>query len=438
MAKLVKRRLCAFGAAILLAATPGGRLLASQTLVNLSEALAARACVSNYTANVLPVTQVDSSEWDVVQGRVRDDLPANMPFQLVAGPDEADRLAAESAVTAVATSMPAHVRKFFADAKAMAPLTKWILYRAKPGVTNESQYLTACRSTSAWRATDFDLRAVSQISANMTSNNIPMLVSLSSLYEGYRQMPIKRAEPLVDYPDPRPELVYETPYGIFVVLRAPEQKRKFRFVATTWPFRNRHVSFTWVSRTGGVWIGPIQQQWDKLTPERGRAEIVLDWNNVRDNGRQDVFVFARYDDGPYGPPSVISFYAVPDEKRAYDRQGRIVRIAYGQAKKVIPALYQNKAWTDEYRYDAFDRCMGFRRIRAGMVQGELFSAVGEYVVESYPSDLPRVSRKVRYFTSPTDPMSLEYEVVGTEIRHKEGAFVTRSRGEFPAALRCRR
>ena len=435
MAQLVRFRWRALGAAVLLAAVPGRPLSASQALVNLTEASAARSCVSNYTANVLPVTQADPSEWNAEGERVRDGLPANMPFQLVAGPDGADRLAAEAAVAAVATSMPAHVRTFFAGAKAMAPLTKWILHRAKPGVTNENQYLASCQRTSVWQAKDFDLAAVSRISANMTSNNIPMLVSLTSLYEGYRQMPIRRAEPLVDYPDPRPELLYETPYGIAVVLRAPELKRKFRFIATAWPFQNRHVSFRWLPRAGGVWIGPIQQQWDTLTPERGRAEIVLDWNNVRENGRQDVFVFARYDDGPYGPPSIISFYAVPNERRTYDRQGRIVRIAYEQAKTVIPALYQNKAWTDEYRYDSLDRCMGFLRFRRGSVQGEPFSAVGEYVVESYPSDLPRVSRQVRYFTSPSDPASLDWEADGPEIRHREGTFVSRNRGEFPAAVR---
>ena len=409
----------------------------SPAMSNVVDAAAMTAALADYTNNVLRIAAVDASEWSVANPRQPlDRLPANMTFQLAVGPDAEDRRMAEEAVALATTSMPAHVRNYFAAFRSVAPALQWIFRRARPGVTNEAAYLSARANGPVWRAKDFDLDAVACISRNMASNNIPILSTVRLLFEDWPDAPIKRALPLVDYPDPRPEVTYETPFGAAVVLRAPEAMRKFRFMATSWPIRDGRISFSWVPLSPGVRIQGFQGRSD-YSPSRGCAEIVLDRRQMR--GRADVAVFARYDEGPHGPPTILSFYLVPNERRTYDRQGRITRIEYQQAKAVIPQLYQNKPWRDDYVLDTAGNVTGFTRVRTGGFRQEGFSAFGEYVVETHASGQPKVTSKVRYFTRPDDSDVLDYEITDEETTHPLRRFEPRHRGEFPApVVRARR
>ena len=208
-----------------------------------------------------------------------------------------------------------------------------------------------------------------------------------------------------------------------------EQRRKFRFVATGYPYRDRNVNFRWMVRQGSVRIRPLQGLRDKYPPEKGYGELV-----VQHAGwvvRTDVLVFARYGEGPWGPPSVISFYALPNECRQYDREGRIESIDYRQDPAVIPALYQNKPWKDTFEMDSLGNVIGFQRTRRGQFREERFSGAGESVTETYASDLPKTTQKVRYFTRPDDPATLDYEITDETVTYKMRAFEPRNRGEFP-------
>lgn len=405
-------------------------LLASQALLSLSDGEAVQRAFADYTNNVLRVEQVEASEWNDVNPRRKVDvLPANLPFRLIAGPTAKDLRMAEAAVETVTTSMPLHVRQYFSTCGILAPTVQWLLRRCRPGVTNETDYLSPSTHPLVWRAQDFDLEALANTAAMMSSNSIPMIVRLAPLYEEYKVSPIRRAEPLLDYPDPRPEAWCETPYGQAIALRALENRRKFRFWAASWPVRDRNVTYRWVLLTPGrVSVSRIQGQ-AAFSPENGYAEIVLNWSAVR--GRLDFAVFARYGDGPYGPPSMISFFTVPNEVRQYDRQGRIAKVSYRKADAVFPALYQNKPWTDAYELDDQGRILGFLRMRSGGGMEERFSADGEFIVETHPDGSPKTAKKVRYFTSPSDPSALDYEVADETVSYRQGAFKPRTRGEFP-------
>ena len=405
-------------------------LLASQALLSLSDGEAVRRAFADYTNNVLRVEQVGESEWDVSNPRHKVDvLPAHLPFRLIVGPAEEDLRTAEIAVATATTSMPAHVRQFFSGCSVLAPTVQWLLRRCKPGVTNETDYLSPSTHPLVWRAQDFDLDALAKTAGMMSSNSIPMIVRPAPLYEEYKVSPIRRAEPLVDYPDPRPEVWCETPYGQAIVLRALESRRKFRFVAASWPVRDGNVNYRWVPlNPGRASVSRIQGQ-AALSPENGYAEIVLNWSAVR--GRLDFAVFARYGDGPYGPPSMISFFTVPNEVRQYDKQGRIAKVSYRKADAVMPSLYQNKPWTDAYELDAQGRILWFLRMRSGGGAEERFSADGEFIVETHPDGSPKTAKKVRYFTSPSDPSVLDYKVTDEIVSHRQGDFRPRTRGEFP-------
>ena len=405
-------------------------LLASQALLSLSDGNAVQRAFADYTNNVLRVEQVEDSEWNGVNPRRRVDvLPANLPFRLIAGPAARDLRMAEVAVETVTTSMPVQVRQYFSKCGILAPTVQWLLRRCKPGVTNETDYLSPSTHPLVWRAQDFDLDALAQTAGMMTSNSIPMIARLGSLYEGYKASPIRRAEPLVDYPDPRAEIWCETPYGLAIALRAPENRRKFRFWASAWPVRDRNVNYRWVRLSPGRASASRIQGQGQLSPENGYAEIVLNWTDVR--GRLDFAVFARYGDGPYGPPSMISFFVVPNEVRQYDKLGRIVKIAYRKTEVLMPGLYQNKPWTDVYEHDGQGGIIGFLRTRSGAETDERFSAFGEFIVETHPNGAAKVAKKTRYFTSPGDSSVLDYEVTEETVNYRQGVFEPRTRGEFP-------
>lgn len=384
---------------------------------------AAEALTADYANNVL----------NVVVQRPGDLLSANMPFRLVVGPDPADKAAAEAAIAAVATSMPTRVRSFFEGRKLMAPLTQWLLRRCHPSVDDDMSYLKPAAHPAVWRTRDFDLSRLATASRALSEHNIPLSVALRPVYEEYAPAPIRRAVPGIDYPDPRPEATFETPFGIGIVLRAPEAMRKFRFRAQGSPVHDGKVSFKWIGASVGAYQGKKE-----LSPERGFGEVVVNWRAVR--GRQDVLVFARYDDGPWGPPSVISFLVVPNERRQFGQNGQIESITYLRAGSVVPQLYQNKPWRDEYDCDALGNLTGFSRFREGMFRGEPFSMDGEVIVETYPNGQPKISNKVRYFTRTDDPLTLDYEVLDEEISHPNREFVPRDRGEFARreALRSNR
>ena len=412
----------------------------SAAMKNVVDVRGALSAFADYTNNVLRIESALPSEWDGSNPRrIVDRFPASHPYQLVVGPDPADREMAEFARKVIARSMPDHIRGYLCRHKLLAPLEQWLIRRSHPSVTNEATYLSAAAHPSVWTAKDFDLIKLEKLAASLTSNSVPMLATLQPIYEEFKAAPIRRAEPLVDYPDPRPEETYATPMGHSIVLRAMESRRKFRFRAVGYPFRNASVNFAWVPVNGHAWIGgfpcgdPSQRK--NYQPNRGFAEVTLGWWSQR---RRDILVFARYGSGPYGPPSVISFFTVPNEQRRYDRDGRIESVEYKTDAFVIPQLYQNKPWKDSFVQDSLGNLIGFLRTRAGSFKEERFSDTGEFVCEVHAGDLPKTTKKVRYFTCSDDPTTLDYEVTDETAEHKLGSFVPRNRGEFPPTRPRRR
>lgn len=413
----------------------------SAAMTNVADAASAWAAHAGYTNNVLRIETASPVEWDVSNPRhTVDRFPANMPFQLVVGTAYEDRLMAERALRTSVDRMPSDICAYFMRHRLLAPLQQWLIRRSHPSVTNEESYLSVAAHPAVWQAKDFDLDRLGRLAASLTSNSVPVLAVLQPIYEGYKGAPIKFAEPFVDYPDPRTEETYATPFGISVVLRAMENRRKFRFLATGYPFGGRNVSYKWIALPPrSVSIGGYPaEDWNvrrQLVPERGYGEIVLGWGGAE---RRDVLVFARYGEGAYGPPSVISFYRVPNERRRYDRKGRIESIEYLADKAVIPWVYQNKPWKDLYMQDSLGNVIGFQRMRTGIFEKEHFSSPAEFVTETYPGDLPKTTKKVRYFTRPEEPATLDFEVTDETVGHKMQSFELRDRGEFPSAGAQRR
>lgn len=400
-----------------------GGLYASQALLNVVEAEAAHKAVAAYTNNELRVESVATGELTA--------FPANMPYQLVVGPASEDRERAEAAIVCATNAMPKDVREMYLKAHVMAPVLQNLFRHCRPGVTNEALYLTYAAHPTVWRAADFDLERIKEAARMILVNSTPLLVFVKTVYEDYESLPIRRAEPLLDYPDPRPETTFETPFGIGIVLRAPENQRKFRFMARAWPVQDEKVTFAWrvIVPYGRYGARPFEGREAWLTPPRGYAEIVLDWNLI--GRRMDLLVCARYGRGAYGPPTIVSFFVIPNEMRKYGESGFIEKIEYVKQDVLIPQLYQNKGWTDEYEVDQKGDILGFVRLRKGQIFGkEEFSINGEYIHEFHAVDMPKIVSSVRYFTKPDDPTALDYEILPEKKTLPFRAVEPRNRGEF--------
>ena len=406
-------------------------LLSSQALLNVADPALANAALADYTNNVLRIEVASTNEWDASNPhQVRDLFPANMPYQLVVA-SAADRTAAEAAIACATNAMVPKVREMFQRARVMAPVLQGLFRHCRPGVTNEADYLSARAHPTAWREGDFDRERIRNAAMMLLENSMPLLTMLTPVYEEFETHPIRRAEPFLDYPDPRPETAFETLFGIGIVLRAPEKRRKFRFQARSWPVQNEKVSFVWKVITPQRWVSakPFEGRGGFMAPKNGYAEFAFDWTVV--GRRMDILVCARYGEGPYGPPALISFFVVPNEKRTYDKSGFIEKIEYVKQDVVIPQLYQNKGWTDEYKVDPTGNILGFVRMKAGLLVGkEDFSVNGEFVHEFQAEDMPKIVSPVKYFTKIDDPGALDYEILSERKTLPFRAVEPRNRGEF--------
>ena len=406
-------------------------LIASQALMNVVDSSSANAALADYTNNVLRIEVASTNEWDASNPRkVLDLFPANMPYQLVVA-SAADRQAAEAAIACATNAMAPKVREMFFKARIMAPVLQGLFRHCRPGVMNEADYLTAKAHPTVWCAGDFDLAKIGAAAGRFTEGSVPVLTMLTPVYEEFETHPIRRAEPLLDYPDPRPEVTFETMFGIGIVLRAPEKRRKFRFQARSWPVQDEKVTFAWKVIPSQRWVSakPFEGRGGAMAPKNGYAEFAFDWTAV--GQRMDILVCARYGEGPYGPPAMISFFVIPNEKRTYDKSGFIEKIEYVKQDVVIPRLYQNKGWTDEYKVDPQGNILGFVRTKTGQFVGkEDYSVDGEFVHEFQAEDLPKVVSPVRYFTRTDDPGTLDYEILSDRKTLPFRAVEPRDRGEF--------
>lgn len=383
--------------ALLVSLAALGAQAISTARLNVSCEPAADAVFAAYTNGFVTIAATDEDDFSRTRKGVTDVLPANLPLQLAVGPAPEDRLAAEAAVAAVTNNIPDDLRRLADRLRLTAPLVQRMLRRHHPGVTNEALYLTARAHPAVWRTNDFDIAALAAATKALTPYDIPLACMLTDVGESYRPAPLPTARPLVDYPDPLPERTYASPFGIGIVLRAPQRRRTFRFAARSWPITDPSVRFLWrvISPGGasGVKIAPFRGNND-LRPDRGFAEIQLDWPALR--GRVDIAVFAQVKGGTYGPPSVISFCKVPNERRTYLKDGSLGAIDYTAPLTPPSPLFAAKNWIDSYTLDGKGRILGFTRKRKGDIFGTDFGHADETVQECHPDGMPFKTTHVRY------------------------------------------
>lgn len=373
-----------------------------------------------YTSNVV------RCEWAGENPRVAALMPANVAFNFAVVGDSNSASRVSKILSETADAIDPTLRGNLERLGLLNPTLQWLVRSCRPGITNAAIYLSANAHPAAFSEQDFDAAILKAAAQSITSRGIALPVRVKVEYlDG--SIPLSKAEPSVDYPDAMPEETFALPFGVGIVLRAPERQRKFRLSASTFPTPGLAAKYVWKASRGVV-IRPWPMTLAEV-PDRGFAEVTVDAASC--GVRADIFVFAQMANGLYGPPSVVSIYNPPLAKRAYAK-GKLQSISYlNESKDVlydISPIWAPREWKDDFALNGKGRIVSFTRTTKGSFTEEPFSAIGELVLSMSSSGIPLVTRKVEYFISP-ETGELGYRPVGEEKKYRLGESPFRRSGE---------
>lgn len=386
--------------------------------VNAVDTNAMERVLWDYTNNVI------RSEWAGKDKSIGKELPSNLGFQFAVVGDEDVTNRVNAILRATRDAMQPRVREEVEKYHYLGPTLQWLVRLTRQGVTNSTSYLNVNAREAVFEEADFNLALLTNKASRLRPGDIPAVAMVQPVFKVEPDhASILPAEPGVDYPDIMPEQTFATPYGIGVVLRAPEFNRYFRYMVVNLQKKSEIVWHTvaWVPQ----WCFRYNH---KMTPNMGFNEIrIVPQSQFR---RIDMMVCQKKGD-TIGPPTYISFYNIPHIKRKYDKNKKIISVEYAHNRKSPPydisPIWIPRKWTDEYEYRSND-IHGFTRefpmeslpLRAA----EEFSNRGEIVLEKDYHSNPTLVRGVRYYVEGGE---LKYGPYGDEQRVK--GFVPRRRGE---------
>ena len=398
-------------------ASPAKTVDAWRTTVDKSAA--ERAHVA-YTSNVV------RCEWAGEDSRVVSLMPANVAFNFAVIGDSNSASRVAKTLEEAAAAIDPELRKALELHGLLNSTLQWLVRSCRPGVTNSTTYLGVKNHPAAFREQDFAAAKLKAFAAGLTGKTIALPVQVKVEYLD-DPVPLSKAEPCVDYPDVMPEETFAQPFGVGIVLRAPERKRRFRLSASTYPFAGMALKYEW-RITGGVALRPWPMTLAEV-PDRGFAEVTVDAASC--GTRADILVFAQSANGLYGPPAIVSVYNPPLAKRTYSR-GKLQSISYLKESKNVPydigPIWAPREWRDDFALNGKGRIVSFTRTIPGSFTEEQFSAIGELVLSMSASGIPLVTRKVEYFISP-ETGALGYRPVGDEKKYRLGESPFRRSGE---------
>ena len=387
--------------------------------INAVDTNAMERVLFDYTNNVI------RSEWAGKDKSIGRELPANLGFQFAVVGDEDVTNRVNAILRTTRDAMQPQVREQIEKYNYLGPTLQWLVRSTRQGVTNSASYLEVNARDAVFEEADFNLALLTNKASRLRPNDIPVVSAVRPIFKVEPDhASILPAEPGVDYPDILPEQTFVTPYGIGVVLRAPEVDRCFRFEV-----------FNWVRGAEYVWCSSVEVPITafrfnpRMSKRDGFAEVRI--GSHRQFRRIDVMVCRKYLT-TYGSPTYISFYYVPHIKRHYDKRLRIERIEYTHDEKKAPPydispIWVPRKWIDEYECRSND-IHGFTRDFPVTIlprrRGEAFSNRGELVLEKDYHDDPTLVQKIRYYVEDGE---LKYEPFGVETRVK--GFTPRRRGE---------
>jgi len=282
----------------------------------------------------------------------------------------------------------------------LGPTLQWIVHVSQPGKSDEAGYFETFKP--GYQLT-FDRTTLTNRASRLSL--LPPVVKLALVYDDKNRGAVTRAIPGVDYPGVTSEDEGTTAHDIHFVLRAPKCKRRLRVRAAS--TQGHEMEFKWLVLTGSAEIPGWERR--EVTSNSQLQDVFVHQDRIQKGSSVLMAVFAREKGRMWGVPSFIHVEADALCRHEYFN-GEILAVDYGD-------------YRDTYNLDEKGRIMGFERLDKSSLSKTRFSNQGEVVIEAYPNDTPKVTRKVKYFV---EDGKLNYKVLDEDVHYKMESMEHRS------------
>lgn len=351
--------------------------------------------------------------------------PVNQPYVLISqGSSGSDQPFLQAIAATLAAFQPA-TKQFLTSQRLLMPTVQMLLRASQKTVVRPDDYATGRAHPTVFDAANLDVNRLVRMAHDLTTNDVPPLVSLRTIRD-------TRAQPGIDFFDlAGSDALYDTPCVIGRILRSSAWQHTMTIRAQMTGVSTNGWQLRWVLLRGD----PAKATLRPSTPDPAQdEEISVAYHAARfpvepgrplQSSRVDIGVFAT-NGRLWSAPSFVSFLHLANEVRTYSDDGRILSIDYAAAstnRYVDPILSYNKHWRDDYQYDADQRLTGWTRWRGTL--SEPFNTRGERVEQTDRLGRPSVTRAVSYLPRSTPNSAQTPDLVQVDgdwrIRYRYGS-----------------
>ena len=385
----------------------------SQARAAMGGAAAARELYLQYTNNHCYFYPEHRDHDPAGDGKGHGDVyPANTPYMIVSqGSSGADRPFMDAVACILAAFRP-DVKSFLAERGALMPTVQMVFRNSSKLVTGPEVYLTGIAHPSVFEGANIDLRRMVELAHSIRRQDVPPLVRLRVVAE-------ETATPGVDFFDPALQLLFNTPCAIARVHRTVKRTRRLTVSAEdSVDLNGRRLTWMWMLLRGdpaAVRITPVGRSRSSATIEIAHQEPrpIVSRPDVT-SPRVDIGVFA-FNGKRYSAPAFVTTFFLPNEKRTYAKDGRILEMDYAARKDVYvdPGLTTRKDWRDVYEYTPDGELLGWTRHRGD--EATPMTRHGAVVLTRDDLGRPVTALKALYGTDRSDTQASELKQVEGKV-----------------------
>lgn len=285
---------------------------------------------------------------DYLEAKHGDVFATRTPYLFISpGSSWTDRPILASLATALAALRP-ETKEMLTKSGQIAPTLQYLLRMAQSNVVEMADYLKPAAHPVVFNGNNVDTIKLARLAHSIETNSLPPLAPLRVLDDDSA-----RYRPIIDYPDSLGERVYDTPFAIARVWRAPSGKRKMSLAVGT-P-GDEDITYHWFVGQGD----PAKVLIREIDSHGRRVEIEVRYHDPRFNtpfgvrsSRVDVICVA--DNGTHcSAPSFVTWFFPPNEKREYGIGMKPIAIDYASCATnyVDPEYSPPKDFRDEFIRD---------------------------------------------------------------------------------------
>lgn len=319
-------------------------------------------------------------------------FPAHHPYCMAVVGEGGDELFFVEAALAALAAIPPTTRATLTQRNELM-LALNVLFRTSLRTLRQPHdYLSWRAHPVAFQQAQLDVEALVTAAHHLTPEQVVAPASLKILSE-------EGAQPNIDFFDLMPnETIYDSPFAIARVFRGKEYTRTIEIEAVCHgPYQKIH----WVLLQGDaskITLTPDPQEPTRVTikiAHHAPFAVPYDENQEIITARVDIAAIVE-NNAHYSLPALLSYYFLPNEKREYTPEGRLLAIDYQQphAGYTDPLLSAACNWRDVYQYH-HDTLIGWQRIRG--LNHEEFSVHGHRVITRDPLGRPLKVHAIKYF-----------------------------------------